>query len=538
MMKKYRIKTFIICLGLLLTGSTLNAVTIISKSLHNIHNQYESDVITFDKSSDRFVLADQYIKLNFQLGTDMLEWKIEISGVLKNIKPEYKDKDFQIPLACKLYTSVPSDPKSDDPNDTNSGWHWMNSGDTLLSGTINYAMMPDGTTCNSRVYICIEGDFKNAVEGEYAGDISFKITDLTDKENPVVIHIPIAKIGMVGNNIKIEAEITDDRKIVSVDLHYRIDDGAWKEKAMEITDKSESSQIKYHASAVINAKEILGSSKIYYYIETSDGFNSEFWKSKEAPQVIEISQATEFTEVKEGILEVEDGNPEDGTTSLNIEKGALDHKVSITIRQRNLDDPDVPDGSGAAASARPVAVFELKPDGLRFNKPVNLTMLYLDLDHDGKIENYDGTLTGIEETRLGLFWWDGFDWRLIGRNSDEDMNTVSGKITHFTLFAIFPVGPLSADDYRPKRNIITPEASVGINDEATFDALTDEYEINIYDISGRLVKTIDENDDSGPEWDGTDEYGNIVESGVYIYQFKAEIDGKMKLISGTIVVAK
>ena len=68
--------------------------------------------------------------------------------------------------------------------------------------------------------------------------------------------------------------------------------------------------------------------------------------------------------------------------------------------------------------------------------------------------------------------------------------------------------------------------------------LGDDFEIRIYDITGRLVKIINQASPSGPRWDGVDDLGNLVESGVYIYQFKADVGGTMKLISGTIAVAK
>ena len=121
---------------------------------------------------------------------------------------------------------------------------------------------------------------------------------------------------------------------------------------------------------------------------------------------------------------------------------------------------------------------------------------------------------------------------------DTSLNTISTKITHFSLYAVFPVGPLDADDYRPKEKIITPASIDTHNDCATFTGLYDEFEINIYDITGRKVITIDQDSAIVPEWYGKDELGNVVESGVYIYQFRAKVNGKMKLVSGTIVVAK
>ena len=78
------------------------------------------------------------------------------------------------------------------------------------------------------------------------------------------------------------------------------------------------------------------------------------------------------------------------------------------------------------------------------------------------------------------------------------------KITHFTYYALFPVKPLTADDYRPKEKIITPAQIDNKNDFATFDGLGDEFEIRIYDITGRLVRLLNQTVSSGPKWDGKD----------------------------------
>ncbi len=546
-MNKKKLITLIV--ALFISTGILNAVTI-NKQIYNISDNQECGDVTFSDSTDIYRVAAQYIKLNFQSDQEMIEWGIDIVGELKNTK--YPEKNFKIPLAWQVFKSTPSEPQPGDPNIETNEWCWMNdsesneiSSNPLLSGGTYYAETADGKSCESTVYICMEGFFKYAVEGNYEGNIWLNIYDLTDRNNPKITHVPIAKIGMIGNKVKIVASITDDRQIIDADLHYRINNGNWKSKGMVLTSvlpAAKSSVDKdtdmRYAYAVIDAAEIPGNCNIYYCIETTDGVNTERWMSKESPQVITISRKTEFNSVKEGNLKVEDGNPEDGEVSLNIGEGALDGKTDITIKQLDNDDPQVPAGSGAASSARPVAVYEFQPSGLVFSKPVDMTLLYLDLNDNGMVEGMSGQTTGVNEASLGLFWWDGFDWRLVTRGVNDGNNTVSGKITHFSLYAVFPVSPLDASDYRPKERIITPAASIGINDLANFDALSGDYEINIYDIAGRLVKTINEDSAVGSAWDGKDEEGNIVESGVYIYQFKAEVDGKMELISGTITVAK
>jgi gliding motility-associated-like protein len=93
---------------------------------------------------------------------------------------------------------------------------------------------------------------------------------------------------------------------------------------------------------------------------------------------------------------------------------------------------------------------------------------------------------------------------------------------------LFPVNSLSPEDYRPAKKIITPNGD-GINDEADFSGLAEE--VKIFDITGRKIRSVSA---GTGQWDGKDDDGSVVESGVYIYQFK--VDGT--LVSGVIAVAK
>ncbi|GAG25740.1 unnamed protein product, partial [marine sediment metagenome] len=118
---------------------------------------------------------------------------------------------------------------------------------------------------------------------------------------------------------------------------------------------------------------------------------------------------------------------------------------------------------------------------------------------------------------------------------DTNLKTIETKTSHFSLFAIFSSKALEERDFRPAERIITPGYIDGLNDSAMFDSLYDDFEIKIFDITGRVVKKITE---SPAEWDGKDGNGNVVESGIYVYQLKANINGQKKVISGVIAVAK
>ncbi|NIM03078.1 T9SS type A sorting domain-containing protein [bacterium] len=94
------------------------------------------------------------------------------------------------------------------------------------------------------------------------------------------------------------------------------------------------------------------------------------------------------------------------------------------------------------------------------------------------------------------------------------------------------------DEGYPRPRVFTPNGD-GSNEQVTF-----EYEnINessivcwIYDIRGSVVRQLDivETGENRFTWDGEDEEGNIVPSGIYIYHI--EVEGQT--INGTIVLAK
>jgi len=222
-----------------------------------------------------------------------------------------------------------------------------------------------------------------------------------------------------------------------------------------------------------------------------------------------------------GSLYLEDG------TGVTIPEGALTKWVSVFIK-RVKDLQSLPLGNRAAMPVKPVSAYEFgandldgkKIDTLMFKKASTIILAYGDGEE-------------ILEKKLRIFWRDLLDWRLSGGEVDIKKNIVTAKnVMHLSKFALFPIRfGLSADAYRPVRKIITPAFKDGINDQVEFENLDGkQFTIGIYDITGKRIRILRNN----PVWDGTDDDGDIVESGVYIYQLKVE----GKVISGVIAVAK
>jgi len=215
-------------------------------------------------------------------------------------------------------------------------------------------------------------------------------------------------------------------------------------------------------------------------------------------------------------------------TGVVIPKGALTDSFCFFIRRiKGSELESLPIGNRSAMPEKPISAYEFGVkelngkmiDKLMFKKAVTIILAY----EDGE---------GVLEERLRIFWRDLLDWRLSGGKVDREKNKVTTtNVMHLSKFALFPIRfGLSLDAYRPVRKIITPALRDGMNDEVEFENLTGEFTIRIYDITGKRIRTLH----SYPIWDGTDDDGDIVESGIYIYQLK--VDGKV--VSGVIAVAK
>jgi len=342
----------------------------------------------------------------------------------------------------------------------------------------------------------------------------------------VINHIPYEKICILGDKLIIQGDVTGAKELY---LYYKKRNVTNYNKLIKIFPSENKAEFAFE----ISPNEVTLNGIDYYLKATNITYNYCFYKySKDSPYNLEVCQQnSKVIGVSGGKLELIDGNPYDGETCIDIPEDALKKNTDILIQQ--IDINSVPEGKGLAQRDKPLAAFNFAPDKTVFNKPATISLLYFDLNNDGIVELMDGSKTEVEESRLGIFWWDGYEWRYIGGSVDKKLNTVRAKITHFSLYALFPVGKITPEALRPRERIITPNGD-GINDYAHFGGTPGDYTIKILDIAGREIKTIKDI----LVWDGKDNNGNYVESGAYIYQFKVILDEVPKIISGVIVIAK
>lgn len=240
------------------------------------------------------------------------------------------------------------------------------------------------------------------------------------------------------------------------------------------------------------------------------------------------ANAVEAFGTQGGRFLLRDGNPADGETSLEIPRGLLNQVTAITLDELSLDNPIIPQGLNQV-----FRVYRVDADHRIENGSMILSLLYPDFEYPrGQDGLVDGA--GLSENQLGIAWWDGFVWRPLGGQVNAQSNLVSAKIGSVGFYAVGPFAAPSAEDRRPMQKIITPNGD-GKNDyaEFMFAGVADNIKIEIFDMTGHRIRTLY----SGVHtqgWDGRDESGDRVESGVYIYQYK--FDGQ--LVSGLVAVAK
>ncbi len=370
-----------------------------------------------------------------------------------------------------------------------------------------------------------------------------------------IIHTPVNYISAVDGIMIATGTVSDTVSVNSITMCYKTDDsvvyssftiapyavaqaGRAKTAAAPMTSRSalntmnkvNSSTYGFEFALDKNRVNFTKSKYLYYQLVATDINNTvSYLPSQGGYFTVQVISANTITFGSNGgIVSLPNGDSADGQTTIQLPQGALDSNTNITITEIDPADSSVPPGKSPCGSAVPVAVYTFGPEHIVFKKAGTMKLYYQDVDHDGIVDG-----TNYKASSLQVFWWDGFDWRLLGGKKDPNLNLITySDVQHFSMYALFPVGSMSDNDYRPKERIITPATVDNKNDFAQFSGLVSGDIVNVYNIRGRKIRQLNQDF----SWDGKDDSGKLVESGIYIYQIKLNATGK--IINGTIVVAK
>jgi len=146
------------------------------------------------------------------------------------------------------------------------------------------------------------------------------------------------------------------------------------------------------------------------------------------------------------------------------------------------------------------------------------------------------SLPTTAQNSLAIYWFNGVEWVSLGGKSDNQ-RYITAQITSGGRYRLRSVS--RSETFRIMNvwpRVFTPNGD-GVNDEfnITFDnPYSQNVEGWIYDLSGYRIGKMTIKTDSWIFWDGRDENGKIVPTGVYIYQIKSDDITR----NGTVVVAR
>ena len=228
-----------------------------------------------------------------------------------------------------------------------------------------------------------------------------------------------------------------------------------------------------------------------------------------------------------------------------------DGKIYVVLDGKKIDvtHPRIKMGT-AEATITPVCIFadlmrgssEGKIYHRVFRRPVTITVGYPDDDNDGFVDG-----TEVNENKLRLFFYDGYDWVYVNSSVSPDENVVTGKVSHFTLFGIFAVDIPIPDSSKPlvtdiklEGNPLNPnEFGMTIRYTVTRPA---KVRIGIYNSAGTLMNIL-RDDDTFTEpgfystaWYGDNRFGDRVPSGAYILLLRAQSESGDVMLERRLIV--
>ncbi len=235
---------------------------------------------------------------------------------------------------------------------------------------------------------------------------------------------------------------------------------------------------------------------------------------------------------------------EDGVSKIVFPAGALSTAFYVKVSSSPEVDPIIVDPTKIAAATTKVAAEGNKfkfllagsakefvaydGSGARitggFNSPATLTLGYTDVGGDGVV---DGTDPPIRATALRVCRLDETNslWVVYPDSTvDTSAKTVSIPVSSLSVYGLMARAAESVVDAYAYPNPFKPSDG---HTNITFTNLASVCTIKIFTTSGSLVRTIRETDgDSQSVWDVTNDAGERLLSGLYIYIIRSSDDSK------------
>ncbi|MFH1368799.1 MAG: hypothetical protein ABII64_06715 [Elusimicrobiota bacterium] len=197
--------------------------------------------------------------------------------------------------------------------------------------------------------------------------------------------------------------------------------------------------------------------------------------------------------------------PESGEIKVDIAAGTFDKPVNVTLSAVAAPSSDKPTVKVGSICLEISNNLDLQP-----KKDITITVNYRHAD-----------ITGLDEANIVLCRYDAANklWIPLPTTVDTVNNVITASANHLSKFVVVQLVP-AADLSQVKAFPMPFNPSNGV---LTIDNLTASADVRIYTIAGELVRALGYASSNGrATWDGKNDSGSTVASGVYIMFIKSD----------------
>jgi hypothetical protein len=308
---------------------------------------------------------------------------------------------------------------------------------------------------------------------------------------------------MTGNRIVVKARISDNNSAVAgATMTWTVDGGA-----PQSAGGVKASGFEYEFT--VPEGQLLSPCVVAWEVAATDGYTVT--RRTGSCTVGRVTQGA-----GSGTVSVVDGNPYDGSTRLVLTQNSLGSAGAgavVTVEQ--VASP----GAGVAAA------YRVGASAGSLAEPVEMAMLYLDLDNNGAED-----VTNAGAGSLVLCWYNeaAARWETVGGVVNTAVHEVRARIPRLGLYGLLAAAPQPSERLTD-RSFLTPQ-----NPAVSFRE--DVEDVTVFSVGGSPVVSLRQELGSRIIWNGRSNDGSLVESGLYLC--RANLKNNQGSTFVTVVMAK
>ena len=320
-------------------------------------------------------------------------------------------------------------------------------------------------------------------------------------------------------NIYLEYKLDSDTNISTVSIKNVASKREYYLATPDGLITEENTSIEYR---IVGEFTIEGEPEPYYAYAPTDASSTTF-VTADVISVIEEENVNGSDGAEIKVFSGDQSKGDEGYVIVSVPKGAYDgtHKVTVDF----LEDISYADSSSSGKRETVISAVSVDVDSISELKKA-IAIKNLPLQNETKANKFS------------LQFFDGAEWKTVpksGLSVDKKNQTYSFSADTLGVYRVLETIALSDSSYRPSNRIVVKNKIPGSYPGFEFKYLKEGDKVKIYNLKGKKIAELNSGSSDGFVWEGkkgTNNSGDWVESGTYIYQIKLKDGGDV--ISGTI----